>query len=311
MLTVLAVLASACSGDPGAPIPDPAQPAQTALPNEPTPPPGPGPVPPAPGAVALTVTVQGTGAVRSQPAGIDCPGACSATFAPGTRVTLVAAPAEGWKLATWGGACSGEAACALVLSKTASVSGSLALVDPRWDPAVGIGDCAAAWGVAGEKLSSCDTTKDDYIVIHKSKRNLALCKSGKLVKNVRSGLGSSPTGDKVKEGDGKTPEGVFFVPRLIPDSAFYKGFLISYPSREDADRGMATSLITSQQRSQIHSAHSACVEPPQLTALGGEIAIHGSRSDKDWTRGDVGLDDSSVDLLWGAIGVGDTVVVVP
>lgn len=89
-----------------------------------------------------------------------------------------------------------------------------------------------------------------------------MCESGKLVKNVRSGLGSSPTGDKVKEGDGKTPEGVFFVPRLIPDSAFYKG-------------------------------------------------IHGSRSDKDWTRGDVALDDTSVDLLWSAIGVGDTVVVVP
>ncbi|MDB4937220.1 MAG: hypothetical protein JWP87_4192, partial [Labilithrix sp.] len=184
-------------------------------------------------------------------------------------------------------------------------------MDIRWDPSVGAADCAAAWGAHGEKLSSCDTVKDDYVVVRKSKRNVALCKSGSLVKNLRSGLGFAPTGDKVKQGDGKTPEGVFYVPRLVPSSTYYKAFLLSYPSVEDAARGVNAGLITQNQRSQIESAHAACVEPPQDTMLGGDLELHGNGSSADWTAGCVALDDSGIDLLWSSIGVGDTIVVLP
>lgn len=44
----------------------------------------------------VTVSVEGTGRVVSSPAGIDCPGACSAPFAAGSRVTLNDAPGVGW-----------------------------------------------------------------------------------------------------------------------------------------------------------------------------------------------------------------------
>lgn len=309
---VAPLVVAACSGDPGAPIPDTSAPVATALPNELAPPPA-SPTAVAPGAppVALTVKVQGTGAVRSEPAGIDCPGKCTASFEAGTRVTLTTSPAEGWKLTAWGGACTGTAACAVTLAANASVTSSLALLDARWDPSVGARDCAEAWGSAGEKLSPCDTTKDDYLAVRKSKRNVALCKSGALVKNLRSGLGNVPVGDKQKEGDGKTPEGVFFIPRFLPDSQFYKALLLSYPAVEDANRGVTTSLISTGQRSQIHNAHAACVEPPMSTALGGYIEMHGSRSDKDWTAGDIALDDASMDLIWTNVSPGDTIVVLP
>lgn len=293
---------------------DTSAPADTTLPNEPAPP-GPAPTGTATpaGQAALTVTVQGTGAVRSEPAGIDCPGKCSATFDLGSRVTLTTAPAEGWKLTAWGGSCSGGGSCSVLLTTNASVTSALALLDARWDPSVGARDCADAWGTAGEKLSSCDTTKDDYVVVRKSKRNVAVCKSSKLVKNFRAGLGNVPAGDKLKEGDGKTPEGVFFVPRFIPaaESSYYKALLLSYPSVEDANRGLTTSLISSQQRSQIHSAHAACVEPPMSTALGGFIEMHGSRSDKDWTAGDIALDDPGMDLVWANLSAGDSIVILP
>ena len=226
-------------------------------------------------------------------------------------MTLVSAPAEGWRLDAWKGACTGAGACAVTLAADAMVTSKLALLDARWDPSVGAADCAASWGVAGEKLSPCDTVKDDYVVVHKSTRNVALCKSGKLVKNMRSGLGSTPSGAKLQLGDGKTPEGVFFVPRLIPDSNYYKAFLISYPSVADATRGVASGLITNGQRQQIQSAHSACVEPPQDTPLGGDIELQGNGGDRDWTAGNVALDDPSVDLLWSNIGVGDSIVVLP
>lgn len=220
-------------------------------------------------------------------------------------------PAEGWRLDSWGGACSGSGTCSVVVTADTSVTTALALLDARWDPAVGAPDCAAAWGAGGEKLSPCDTVKDDYVVVHKGKRNAALCNSGKLVKNLRSGLGSKPSGAKQKEGDGKTPEGVFFVPRLIPNSSFYKALGLSYPSIDDAARGVTSGLITASQRSQIESAHAACVEPPQNTALGGDLEVHGNGGDKDWTAGDIALDDPSMDLLWSSVGVGDSIVIVP
>ncbi|MDB5215701.1 MAG: hypothetical protein JWO86_3628 [Myxococcaceae bacterium] len=312
---LVALLVAACSGDPGSSItggarttspPDATDPSGAAAGGGDT-------STPVAGSVALTVSVEGTGQVTSQPAGIACPGQCTARFVAGTNVTLVSAPAEGWRLDAWRGACSGgdPKSCSVMLSADATVTSKLALLDARWDPSVGAADCGAAWGTAGETLSPCDTLKDDYVVVHKSKRNVALCKDGKLVKNLRSGLGFAPSGAKVQQGDGKTPEGVFFVPRQLPNSSYYKAFLISYPTVADATRGVAAGLITNAQASQIQSAHAACVEPPQDTNLGGDVELHGNGSSQDWTAGCVALDDANIDLLWSSIGVGDSIVVLP
>jgi uncharacterized repeat protein (TIGR03803 family) len=65
------------------------------------------------------------GRVTSSPSGIDCGSTCSASFAPGTQVTLTAGTALAWGLAGWGGACSGIASsCTLTLNGSASVSAS-------------------------------------------------------------------------------------------------------------------------------------------------------------------------------------------
>jgi L,D-peptidoglycan transpeptidase YkuD (ErfK/YbiS/YcfS/YnhG family) len=311
---VVSGLVAACSGDPGSSIPGGAR--TTTSPPDATEPAAPGAngdtTTPVAGSMALTVSIEGTGQVVSQPAGIACPGQCTARFLAGTTVTLVSTPAEGWRLDAWRGACAGGAAsCSVTLSADATVTSAMALLDARWDPSVGANDCSEAWGTAGETLSPCDTVKDDYVVVHKSKRNVALCKSGKLVKNLRSGLGFAPSGAKLQQGDGKTPEGVFYVPRLLPNSTYYKAFLISYPTVADAARGVAAGLITSAQRSQITSAHAACVEPPQDTNLGGDVELHGNGSSQDWTAGCVALDDANIDLLWSSIGVGDSIVVLP
>ncbi len=73
----------------------------------------------------LTVSLGGSGSgkVTSAPAGISCPGACSASFAHGTQVTLSANPSPGSKFAGWsGGGCSGTGACTLSMSSDTSVS---------------------------------------------------------------------------------------------------------------------------------------------------------------------------------------------
>jgi phospholipase C len=69
----------------------------------------------------LTVSVSGSGTVTSQPAGINCPSTCSASFSAGTSVTLIASPGAGYAFSGFGGACSGMS-CQFVIHGQQSVS---------------------------------------------------------------------------------------------------------------------------------------------------------------------------------------------
>jgi hypothetical protein len=61
----------------------------------------------------------GTGHVRSVPAGVDCPGTCSAPFDAPTTVTLTATPDAGQTFVTWKGACTGNAPTCTVTADVA------------------------------------------------------------------------------------------------------------------------------------------------------------------------------------------------
>lgn len=151
----------------------------------------------------------------------------------------------------------------------------------------------------------------DFVVVTKHSRRLTLCRGATAVGSYCVGLGTVPVGDKEREGDRKTPEGVFYIPRKIPNSEYYKAFLISYPDSADAQRGYAAGLITAAERDAIIAAQNAQSEPPQNTNLGGLIEIHGNGSGQDWTWGCIAADDSTIDVLWPTIDVGETVVVLP
>jgi Ca2+-binding RTX toxin-like protein len=83
------------------------------------------------GVHTLTVSKTGDGAVRSAPAGIDCGGACTATFDNGTPVTLVATPDPGWTFGGWGGACTGTGACVVLMDAAKAVEAAFLPPPPR------------------------------------------------------------------------------------------------------------------------------------------------------------------------------------
>ena len=70
----------------------------------------------------LSVSVSGSGSVTSSPTGINCGSTCTASFTPGTQVTLTATPALGFVFTGWGGACSGGGTCMVAMNAAQTVS---------------------------------------------------------------------------------------------------------------------------------------------------------------------------------------------
>jgi len=153
--------------------------------------------------------------------------------------------------------------------------------------------------------------KSPRIVVKKAERKLFLYSDDKLVRTYPVGLGLSPVGDKVRQGDRRTPEGEFYVFTKNDHSAFYLSLGLSYPNAAHAERGLREGLITKGQYAAVMQALRAGTGPPQNTALGGDIYIHGNGSSSDWTWGCVALEDKDVRELFYAIPIGTPVRILP
>ncbi len=160
--------------------------------------------------------------------------------------------------------------------------------------------------------SPLDTPVDNpKIVVYKSERRLELYDGDEMVRSYRIGLGFAPEGDKEREGDGKTPEGEFYICMKNPGSRFHLSLGISYPNIEDAERGLRDGLINQSQHDRIIDAINNGRKPPWDTSLGGEVFIHGSGSGSDWTLGCIALDDGDIEELYDVIPMGAGVVINP
>lgn len=183
-------------------------------------------------------------------------------------------------------------------------------------PFVLAGALILVWGIAAGLIltrteSEFPLVVDPRIEIRKSERTLTLYDGERPVRTYRIGLGSQPVGDKEREGDGRTPEGDFRVFVKNPKSKFFLSVGLDYPLPEDAERGLRSGLISNDERDAIVGAHESRSAPPQQTALGGEIYIHGRGSGSDWTEGCVALDDEAMKELYEMSNVGTPVRIVP
>lgn len=149
------------------------------------------------------------------------------------------------------------------------------------------------------------------IVVKKAERRLFLYDGDKLVKTYRIGLGLSPVGDKVQQGDRRTPVGDFYIFTKNDKSAFYLSLGVSYPNATHANRGLRDGLITKSQHDAILRALKLKKTPPQNTALGGDIYIHGHGASSDWTWGCVALENYDIRELFNAVSVGTPVTILP
>jgi len=124
----------------------------------------------------------------------------------------------------------------------------------------------------------------DKILIEKSKRKMTLLTNGKIRKTYRISLGGNPNGPKERQGDNKTPEGIYIIDARNMDSNYHLSLHISYPNEKDKRR-----------------AKELGVSP------GGDIMIHGIKNGYswigdlhkgfDWTNGCIAVTDKEIEEI--------------
>ncbi|PSL17987.1 L,D-transpeptidase family protein [Shimia abyssi] len=131
------------------------------------------------------------------------------------------------------------------------------------------------------------------VIIFKEDRKMHLMHHHKALKSYDIGLGFAPEHHKQIEGDGRTPEGEYYIDRRNPNSQFYLSIGISYPNV--ADRAYAASLGESP---------------------GGDIFIHGrpriyQNGKRDWTAGCIAVSDKEMRDVYAMVKNGTRVSIYP
>ena len=152
--------------------------------------------------------------------------------------------------------------------------------------------------------------KNPRIVVNKSKRGWSSIRMARwfaLTKLVWDSIRFQTTA----QGDRATPEGEFYVFTKNDKSAFYLslGHQLSKCRRRRAR--LARWFDFAGQHDAIVKAIKRKATPPQNTALGGDIYIHGNGASSDWTWGCVALENEDMKELFDAVPVGTPVTIKP
>jgi murein L,D-transpeptidase YafK len=149
------------------------------------------------------------------------------------------------------------------------------------------------------------------IRVYKSERRMTYEEEGRVVRTFKISLGTSPVGDKRKQGDRKTPEGELYVTVKNPKSSFHRFIGLSYPMPVHAESALEAKAIDERTMSAIRRAAKKRQQPPQTTALGGYVGIHGGGVGGDWTWGCVAVEDEEIEWLYARLKQGDAIFIYP
>ncbi|MGH8223883.1 MAG: L,D-transpeptidase family protein [Woeseiaceae bacterium] len=134
-------------------------------------------------------------------------------------------------------------------------------------------------------LPAGDFPTADKVLVEKGSRRLHLLKDGVTFRTFRIALGLEPEGPKQREGDQRTPEGVYLLETRNSHSDFFLSIRISYPSASDLAKARRKGFDA-----------------------GGQIMIHGQPNTptysaayyakEDWTNGCIAVSNSDMVDIW-------------
>ncbi|MCZ8078118.1 MAG: L,D-transpeptidase family protein [Fuscovulum sp.] len=130
------------------------------------------------------------------------------------------------------------------------------------------------------------------VQVHKAARKMYLLHNGRVLESYDIALGFAPNGHKQFEGDGKTPEGAYYITHKNPRSRFHLSLGISYPNVADAEFAKA-----------------------QEKSPGGDIFIHGGPlgpiARRDWTEGCIAVTNKEMERIYSMVEPGTVIHIMP
>lgn len=131
------------------------------------------------------------------------------------------------------------------------------------------------------------------IVVHKAERRMYLLNGNTVLRDYKIALGGNPVGPKQFEGDGRTPEGAYYITHRNPNSQYHLSLGIGYPTP-----------------AQVEYAASQGKKP------GGDIFIHGRAGKnrgrgRDWTVGCIAVTDREIEEIYAMVRVGTPIFISP
>ena len=157
------------------------------------------------------------------------------------------------------------------------------------------------------------------IEVSKSARELRVMQGDSVIKRFHVAYGKGGIGTKRRLGDNKTPDGIYRIVSFRPDSRFFFFMQLDYPNVLDAWHGYRDNLIDASEFRAIAAAYQGGSAPPQNTALGGFIGIHGIgkvtdkkldiHASNNWTEGCLALTNHEISELREYVALGTRVVI--
>lgn len=147
---------------------------------------------------------------------------------------------------------------------------------------------------APSRFKTYDGPPVTQVLVQKSERRMMLLSGNRALKAYDIALGTNPQGHKQFEGDGRTPEGLYFIDRRNPDSRYYLSVGISYPNARDRAFAQA-----------------------QGRSAGGDIFIHGRGPEgavlaprrRDWTVGCIAITDPEIEDVYAMVRDGTPILI--
>lgn len=152
------------------------------------------------------------------------------------------------------------------------------------------------------KAKSAEAVSPYYIIIDKSENTLTVYDKDDWLVQYPCTFGSTDTGDKMYQGDRRTPDGRFRIISKYKHDKWDRFLMLDYPTKADQEkfkRRKSLGLISSKAK------------------IGGGIGIHGTWPHEDWavenlqpwTQGCISMKNEDVEELYDLISTGTLVII--
>jgi hypothetical protein len=171
------------------------------------------------------------------------------------------------------------------------------------DAAEPFGTAADANGPFGAASAGIESLRAGYepadtILVRKGERRMYLMRANRIVAEYPIRLGLNPIGHKEREGDFRTPEGLYELVGRNPRSDYFLSLEVSYPNDQDRAR-----------------AKKSGVQPGGLIMIHGQPNLPRKSADYyanyDWTNGCIAVSNSDMVEIWLRTQPGTFVVIRP